>query len=143
MSAAFRHLLLHPSPHHLFLRPATLPCPASISAVRLQQTMSWSSKAKPDDQEREGSMAQNEKPTPKTTSTVDPMSNSFGEGYATRSEEEGFGGVYGGNQRLRPEECDKENVVREKNHSDDYRTQGSEVKEKEKGRNLPHGHHVG
>lgn len=49
-----------------------------------------------------------------------------------------------GTQRLLPEECDKENVVHEKNHSDDYdRTQGSEVKEKEKGRNLRHGHHVG
>lgn len=28
----------------------------------------------------------------------DTMSHSFGEGYATRSDEEGFGGVYGGNQ---------------------------------------------
>lgn len=26
------------------------------------------------------------------------MSHSFGEGYATRSDEEGFGGTYGGNQ---------------------------------------------
>lgn len=28
----------------------------------------------------------------------DVMSHSFGEGYATRSDEEGFGGTYGGNQ---------------------------------------------
>ncbi|CAN0861912.1 hypothetical protein LINGRAHAP2_LOCUS8335 [Linum grandiflorum] len=27
----------------------------------------------------------------------DVMSHSFGEGYSTRSEEEGFGGIYGGN----------------------------------------------
>lgn len=26
------------------------------------------------------------------------MSHSFGEGYATRCDEEGFGGIYGGNQ---------------------------------------------
>ncbi|KAG2535606.1 hypothetical protein PVAP13_9NG126800 [Panicum virgatum] len=29
--------------------------------------------------------------------TGDVMSHSFGEGYSTRSDEEGFGGVYGGN----------------------------------------------
>ncbi|XP_045826910.1 uncharacterized protein LOC123918803 isoform X5 [Trifolium pratense] len=46
-----------------------------------------------------------------TTEHGDVMSHSFGEGYATRSDEEGFGGVY------------------------DYdKTQGSEVKEKEKAR---------
>lgn len=31
--------------------------------------------------------------------------SSFGEGYATRSDEEGFGGIYGGNQE------DEEKVV--------------------------------
>ncbi|XP_043806621.1 uncharacterized protein LOC110627506 isoform X2 [Manihot esculenta] len=33
----------------------------------------------------------------------DVMSHSFGEGYATRSDEEGFGGIYGGNQSERKE----------------------------------------
>lgn len=28
------------------------------------------------------------------------MSHSFGEGYSTRSDEEGFGGIYGGNQSI-------------------------------------------
>lgn len=37
----------------------------------------------------------------------DVMSHSFGEGYATRSDEEGFGGVYGGNQSLSHEDEDK------------------------------------
>lgn len=88
-------------------------------------------------------MAQ-EIPAPKKTTSVDPMSNSFGEGYATRSEEEGFGGIYGGNESLRLEECNKGNVVHEKNHSADHdKTQGSEVKEEEKGRSLPNGDHVG
>ncbi|GMJ08758.1 hypothetical protein like AT5G66780 [Hibiscus trionum] len=60
----------------------------------------------------------------------DVMSDSFGEGYATRSEEEGFGGIYGGNDKKTEEE----------NHpGPDYdKTQGSEVKEKEKGRHQTH-----
>uniref|UniRef100_K4BB45 Uncharacterized protein n=1 Tax=Solanum lycopersicum TaxID=4081 RepID=K4BB45_SOLLC len=52
--------------------------------------------------------------------------SSFGEGYATRSDEEGFGGIYGGNQE------DEEKVV----HGSEFdNKQGSEVKEKEKARN--------
>jgi len=35
------------------------------------------------------------------------MSHSFGEGYATRSDEEGFGGIYGGNQSMPKTETDK------------------------------------
>ncbi|KAK8511531.1 hypothetical protein V6N12_038133 [Hibiscus sabdariffa] len=61
----------------------------------------------------------------------DVMSDSFGEGYATRSDEEGFGGIYGGNDKKTDEE----------NHANlpDYdKTQGSEVKEKEKARHQTH-----
>lgn len=36
------------------------------------------------------------------------MSHSFGEGYATRSDEEGFGGTFGGKQAARKIEIDKE-----------------------------------
>ncbi|KAI3500071.1 hypothetical protein L2E82_18452 [Cichorium intybus] len=61
----------------------------------------------------------------------DVMSHSFGEGYATRSDEEGFGGVYGGNQSLSHDDEDK---VVHGNHPDYDKTQGSEVKEKEKAR---------
>ncbi len=57
----------------------------------------------------------------------DVMSHPFGEGYATRSDEEGFGGIYGGNQ-TRPEKSVHEN------HPAYDKTQGSEVKEKEKAR---------
>ncbi|KRZ64576.1 hypothetical protein T10_4463 [Trichinella papuae] len=60
--------------------------------------------------------------------TGDGMSHSFGEGYSTRSDEEGFGGVYGGNQSIsKPGEHE--------NHPDYDKSQGSEVKQKEKGRN--------
>ncbi|KAJ0507538.1 hypothetical protein HanIR_Chr11g0507291 [Helianthus annuus] len=61
----------------------------------------------------------------------DVMSHSFGEGYSTRSDEEGFGGTYGGKQSLSREDEDK--VVH--GNSPEYdKTQGSEVKEKEKAR---------
>ncbi|XP_002267045.4 uncharacterized protein LOC100256467 [Vitis vinifera] len=60
----------------------------------------------------------------------DEMSTSFGVAYATRSDEEGFGGIYGGNQSLG--ECEKETA--QENHNDYERTQGSDVKEKEKAR---------
>ncbi|KAJ0239053.1 hypothetical protein HA466_0235650 [Hirschfeldia incana] len=62
--------------------------------------------------------------------TGDVMSHSFGEGYATRSDEEGFGGTYGGNQSFQ-----KGNDDVHENHPDYDKTQGSEAKEKERGRN--------
>ncbi|KAH7673671.1 hypothetical protein IHE45_08G022400 [Dioscorea alata] len=64
----------------------------------------------------------------------DVMYDSFGDAYGTRSDEEGFGGVYGRNQEL-----SKENEPKPKhgeNHEYDT-SQGSEVKEKEKARHQP------
>ncbi|MED6134413.1 hypothetical protein PIB30_036749 [Stylosanthes scabra] len=69
-----------------------------------------------------------------TTEHGDVMSHPFGEGYATRSDEEGFGGIYGGNQSFPKTETDK--FIHE-NHPAYDKTQGSEVKEKEKGRHQP------
>ncbi|CAI8588699.1 unnamed protein product [Vicia faba] len=63
-----------------------------------------------------------------TTEHGDVMSHSFGEGYATRSDEEGFGGIYGGNQSLQQHKSVHEN------HPDYDKTQGSVVKEKETSR---------
>ncbi|TQD70936.1 hypothetical protein C1H46_043519 [Malus baccata] len=63
--------------------------------------------------------------------TGDVMSQSFGEGYATRSDEEGFGGVFSDNQTLPKTEQDQ---LIHANHPAYDMTQGSEVKEKEKGR---------
>lgn len=57
------------------------------------------------------------------------MEESFGTGYSTRSDEEGFGGIYGGN-----DECNTEmKIIKDPAHHDN--TQGSDVKEKEKSRN--------
>nr|XP_048334394.1 uncharacterized protein LOC107424585 isoform X1 [Ziziphus jujuba var. spinosa] len=57
-------------------------------------------------------MDKEKKPNEKTG---DVMSHSFGEGYATRSDEEGFGGVYGGNQSIPKTEEDQ--LIHE-NHPD-------------------------
>ncbi|RDX89477.1 hypothetical protein CR513_28792, partial [Mucuna pruriens] len=78
-------------------------------------------------------MDKTQKPSKETTHG-DAMSNSFGEGYATRSDEEGFGGIYGGNQSTqRTETVQMDNYIHE-NHPAYDKTQGSEVKEKEKAR---------
>ncbi|KAH7655762.1 hypothetical protein IHE45_18G032700 [Dioscorea alata] len=64
------------------------------------------------------------------------MYNSFGDGYGTRSDEEGFGGIYGRNQ-----EFSKENEPKPKhgeNHSEYDTSQGSKIKEKEKARHRLH-----
>ncbi|KAL3813209.1 hypothetical protein ACJIZ3_014477 [Penstemon smallii] len=60
------------------------------------------------------------------------MSSSFGEAYATRSDDEGFGGIYGGNQNLSKED---EHKIVHGNAPEYDESQGSEVKEKEKARN--------
>ncbi|KAI3895600.1 hypothetical protein MKW98_025391 [Papaver atlanticum] len=64
--------------------------------------------------------------------TGDVMSHSFGEGYSTRSDEEGFGGIYGDNQAFPDKDVVHENHP---SHAAYDKTQGSEVSEKEKARN--------
>ncbi|XP_042495725.1 uncharacterized protein LOC122074820 [Macadamia integrifolia] len=70
--------------------------------------------------------------------TKGAMSDSFGEGYATRSDEEGFGGIYGGNQQLKPKTNKEEETSHENQPAEYDKTQGSEVREKEKGRHQTH-----
>ncbi|CAH8331165.1 unnamed protein product [Eruca vesicaria subsp. sativa] len=64
----------------------------------------------------------------------DVMSHSFGEGYATRSDEEGFGGTYAMEEIKLSKRITMIIKVHE-NHPDYDKTQGSEAKEKEKARN--------
>ncbi|CAL4927050.1 unnamed protein product [Urochloa decumbens] len=73
--------------------------------------------------------------THKTTGDV--MSHSFGEGYSTRSDEEGFGGVYGGNDPV-----EHPGTEIHPSHPEYDTTQGSEVKEKEKARHLKDDKHA-
>ncbi|KAK6924361.1 hypothetical protein RJ641_010561 [Dillenia turbinata] len=61
----------------------------------------------------------------------DAMSHSFGEGYATRSDEEGFGGIYG-DKDIDPQPGTVKRI--HEDHPEYDKSQGSEVKEKEKGR---------
>lgn len=62
----------------------------------------------------------------------DSMS-SLGEGYATRSDEEGFGGIYGWNQDI-PKKGEKKKVIIHEHSPEFDKQQGCEVKEKEKSR---------
>ncbi|CAJ1930115.1 unnamed protein product [Sphenostylis stenocarpa] len=86
---------------------------------------------KPDSNSTAHKMDKNQEPSEETTHG-DVMSHSFGEGYATRCDEEGFGGIYSGNQSIPKTERD----IHE-NHPDYDKTQGSAVKEKEKARHQP------
>uniref|UniRef100_A0ACD5WCV3 Uncharacterized protein n=1 Tax=Avena sativa TaxID=4498 RepID=A0ACD5WCV3_AVESA len=67
----------------------------------------------------------------------DVMTHSFGEGYSTRSDEEGFGGVYGQNDPVF-----NPGTEVHPNHPEYDRSQGSEVKEKEKARHLKDDKHA-
>ncbi|ESR38925.1 hypothetical protein KPL70_019584 [Citrus sinensis] len=99
------------------------------SSVELRQVTTLSKKpTNPQNMETSQKMDPNN-PQEKTG---DVMSHSFGEGYATRSDEEGFGGIYGGNQFF-PNKDDKDKDINE-NHPAFDKSQGSEVKEKEKAR---------
>ncbi|TVU45328.1 hypothetical protein EJB05_04812, partial [Eragrostis curvula] len=72
-----------------------------------------------------------------TTAHGDVMTHSFGEGYSTRSDEEGFGGVYGGNDPV-----EHPGTEIHPSHPEYDTSQGSEVKEKEKARNLKDDKHA-
>ncbi|XP_039066661.1 uncharacterized protein LOC120212423 [Hibiscus syriacus] len=96
---------------------------SSLSSFRPTITTSCSSK-QPERMDRKDENPE-EKPG-------DVMSDSFGEGYDTRSDEEGFGGIYGGNDSL------PDKKQRTRSHGDYDKAQGREVKEKEKARHQTH-----
>ncbi|XP_038883658.1 uncharacterized protein LOC120074572 [Benincasa hispida] len=73
----------------------------------------------------------------KAKETGDIMCDSFGEAYATRSEEEGFGGTYGRNQPS-DDETDNKKWPSHGNQHEYDKSQGCEVKEKEKSRHQAH-----
>ncbi|XP_048230358.1 uncharacterized protein LOC8273421 isoform X2 [Ricinus communis] len=90
----------NPSAASIFSFPSSRPINQGTSAVGFRKVTTFSSNP---DNKHDMEKAQN--PNEKTG---DVMSHSFGEGYATRSDEEGFGGIYGGNQSVVKEETDKE-----------------------------------
>ncbi|XP_050230250.1 uncharacterized protein LOC126679296 [Mercurialis annua] len=123
MNQAIRSIKTH-SPSTLIFSSFPNPLGQRTSVVSFRKVNNTFCSA-PDSQH---SMDKTQTPNEKTG---DVMSHSFGEGYATRSDEEGFGGIYGGNQSVTEDENDKK--IHE-NHPDYDKTQGSEVKEKEKAR---------
>ncbi|KAK6150901.1 hypothetical protein DH2020_015833 [Rehmannia glutinosa] len=117
---ALRSTRPHPSlfsyslPNHITRKPC---------GIRFAQAVSG-----PKQPDSSDDMESKQGPQSKTRDTM----SSFGEGYATRSDEEGFGGTYGGNQYLRK---DNEEINVHGKEPEFDQSQGSEVKEKEKARN--------
>ncbi|EXC35521.1 hypothetical protein L484_026829 [Morus notabilis] len=112
----------------LISQPLPLNFGHKASLVRFKQVTTGSSSREP---ETTHNMDKGKEDNP-NEKTGDVMSHSFGEGYATRSDEEGFGGIYGGNQSVPKDEKDRSSI--HENHPEYDKTQGSEVKEKEKAR---------
>ncbi|XP_058772743.1 uncharacterized protein LOC131646798 [Vicia villosa] len=100
----------------------------SLSSNLCRKTSSVRFCTKPDSDRKMDQAQKANTEKKETTEHGDVMSHSFGEGYATRSDEEGFGGIYGGNQSLQQHKSVHEN------HPDYDKTQGSVVKEKETAR---------
>ncbi|XP_010550389.1 PREDICTED: uncharacterized protein LOC104821276 [Tarenaya hassleriana] len=124
MINAFKTVRSQPSSAAVFASPIPSRFGRKATAVRFAATTA-TNQQHADKRKMEKTENPNEK-------TGDVMSHSFGEGYATRSEEEGFGGIYGGNQSIQ-----KDKEIHE-NHPAYDKTQGSEVSEKEKARNQKH-----
>ncbi|KAM0937338.1 hypothetical protein DsansV1_C25g0187381 [Dioscorea sansibarensis] len=111
-------------------RTSSLPCSPPPPPFHRSTVLSFQVKSSSKDQDQDMEPKNQQQPN------RDVMYDSFGEGYGTRSDEEGFGGIYGGNQ-----EFSKENEPKRK-HGENFAeydtSQGSEVKEKEKARHQPH-----
>ncbi|KAF5189770.1 late embryogenesis abundant protein [Thalictrum thalictroides] len=111
-------------------QPNPLPSIGKKTAIlRLPQAKFVSTQAESQDKKKKN-MSNTQNPSQKTG---DVMSHPFGEGYATRSDDEGFGGIYAGNQSFPKPEDDKHDHADE-NHPDYDKSQGSHVEGKEKGR---------
>ncbi|PIN07093.1 hypothetical protein CDL12_03126 [Handroanthus impetiginosus] len=91
------------------------------SGIRFAQAASG-----PNQPDSSDNMDSKQDPESKTGDTM----SSLGEGYATRCDEEGFGGIYGQNQYVSHDDEDEKKNAPGVDHN-----QGSEVKEKEKARN--------
>ncbi|XP_074374976.1 uncharacterized protein LOC141716679 isoform X2 [Apium graveolens] len=91
------------------------------------------SQAKPDkmDEAHKSKPEKAEKSKLKTEHGDAAMTESFGDAYATRSNEEGFGGIYGGNEEEGGDEVDG-TTADEKEYE---KSQGSHVEDKDKARN--------
>ncbi|XP_050291417.1 uncharacterized protein LOC126732543 [Quercus robur] len=96
------------------------------SGIRFRKITSMSTQ--PESKQNRDEVQKGLNPNQKTGNV---MSHSFGDGYATRSDEEGFGGIYGEKQSFQKPQ--KDEPIHE-NHPAYDKTQGSEVKEKEKAR---------
>ncbi|KAK9948624.1 hypothetical protein M0R45_004191 [Rubus argutus] len=108
------------------LHPASNYLARKASRVGFRQASTTTQPTEPDSEPDMGDKPQD---NPRKKSG-DSMSHSFGEGYATRCDDDGFGVIYGRYESAT--EVEQEQLTQE-NHPNDN-TQGSEVKEKETAR---------
>ncbi|KAH7851688.1 hypothetical protein Vadar_015367 [Vaccinium darrowii] len=106
--------------------------PYQISRSNCSSGLSFKQKPAADDKMDK----QQQQTNNRNTKTGDVTSHSFGEGYGTRCDDEGFGGTYGGNDPLSKEDQEQPQASKiiHESHPEYDRTQGSEVAEKEKAR---------
>ncbi|XP_021717844.1 uncharacterized protein LOC110685604 [Chenopodium quinoa] len=100
-----------------------------VESVRLVQVSSGK-----DPKSNFRNMEKNTKYPDQDNKDLNAMEESFGQGYATRSNDEGFGGIYGDNDEFADEAGNAEMKITQDPGFHDS-NQGSEVKEKEKARN--------
>ncbi|XP_030529358.1 uncharacterized protein LOC115740117 [Rhodamnia argentea] len=125
----------HHHPLSLFPRPAKPPCLGQRTAGAVSfRTLSTQSNRQQESKDDSTNINMDKRKegddSPAEMKTGDAMAHSFGEGYSTRSDEEGFGGIYGGNDSCK---VTKARDIDE-DHPEHDKSQGSEVKEKEKAR---------
>ncbi|XP_021908183.1 uncharacterized protein LOC110822384 isoform X2 [Carica papaya] len=114
MIHAFKSVIAQPFPAITLRSP---PVPRYIAGSRLTPLVRLAHNVVPSQAENRGDMDRSTDPKEKNAFvTSDVMEISFGEGYATRSDEEGFGGIYGGNQRMPEVDIDKEIHVDHQGH---------------------------
>ncbi|KAL0921862.1 hypothetical protein M5K25_008976 [Dendrobium thyrsiflorum] len=109
----------------ILLKPPSIAFEAAPTNRRSAAFRFFSGSAEPSKEMEKGQEQQN---PPATKGDI--MSDSFGHEYATRSEEEGFGGIYGSDQTLKTNGEDEDNpFTLEQNEG-----QGSEMKKEKKAR---------
>ncbi|XP_057498904.1 uncharacterized protein LOC130783350 [Actinidia eriantha] len=121
-------------PPTLFSSPLQYQIGRRNSRLRFQQPATVANQSQETNNKMEKQQQKPEQTNNRNAKPGDVMSDSFGEGYATRSDEEGFGGTYGGNDSFaKQEQLDKNKIIHD-NHPEYDKSQGSEVAEKEKAR---------
>ncbi|KAI0516663.1 hypothetical protein KFK09_009340 [Dendrobium nobile] len=112
----------------ILLKPPSIAFEAAPTKRRSAAFRFCSGSAEPSKEMEKG---QEQQKPPATKGDI--MSDSFGHEYATRSEEEGFGGIYGSDQTLKTN-GDDEDTINPFTSDQQNEGQGSEMKKEKKAR---------